>query len=248
MKSLGLMLVAGLFLMAGCGQQEQENEAGFQGTAKKVVKSFARNWELKRFEAMSAQTVFSREPEYFVKCMKDSPIRVRNFKVLSEEQDGDDYWVDVSFEITDIVSSFAACVVNAKYLPKGSNRFLMSPYFLGIERFTKMEQRWHVMNVDDDFVIDIGANGSEIKRSDNVMNFVLDASDVDFGGLSAGLEGNDRVAILVSGWMASAMMNLGLETDGAEDIMRKGAPLVSKAEAKLESLVDQIKEMRDNDL
>jgi hypothetical protein len=268
MKSMtrGAVLVGLLALIAsGCGYKLEAPKASESdvdkiskeirptksyGPAGKVVQSFFKNWEYKRYKQMCAQTVHSREEDVFIKHMRGTPIHCRNMEILSEKPSDDGYTVDVSIEVTDLKSGFAACIINAKY-PGGKDSelppFRLSPEFLGIQRFMTVQQTWSVVSLDGEYFIDVGAAGSKGKRHSNVMNYVLDAAELDNLAEGPGISDEERIAGTVATWLATASLNMDIPKDDTVEIMVGAKPLYKKAEANLDDLVRRSRALHKSD-
>jgi len=137
------------------------------GNAGKEVRTFFKNWEYKQFLKMHGQTVHSRNEDVFVTEMAQTPIRWRNLVILSEKQSGDDWEVNLSMEVTDITSAFAACMLNLKYPPDLNSdhpAFRFSPAALKIEQWMPVKQSWRVVNLDGKNYIDLCAGDSKGDR------------------------------------------------------------------------------------
>lgn len=215
------------------------------GPAGKTVQAFLKNWEYKRYKDMWAQTVHSRREEVFVEHMEGTPIRMRNPAVLSEELVGDDWDVVVFVEVTDVTCAFAACVLNLKYPPdpdSGQSSFRLTPNFLEIEKFRPIRQTWRVVNLNDKYLIDLGAGESKINRKDNVMNYVLDSSDIDKFPALPGSEA-EKEALAVSVWLAMVSLDLGLSQREIKSAMREAKPMVEMANENLRDLIYKFKEL-----
>jgi len=219
------------------------------GEAGTLVRSFFRNWEYTRFDEMHDQTVNSRRKDFFVKCLKQTPINCRNVEILSEKRVGDDWDVELALEVTDVTSALAALVVNT-IAPPGNNSdhiFRFSPHFLKIERFMKLKQTWRVVSLDGKNLIDIGArDDSGIERHSNIMNYVLDTGVIDHPP-PRGPEGwtSDQQLNVSAEWLTEAEANLNKTVADTDTIMKEAKPLVAVGFKNLLLFVKALKESRD---
>jgi len=220
------------------------------GPAGKMVRSFFKNWEFKRFKQMHAQTVNSRDKELFIKYMEGTPIQWRNLSILSEDASGDDWSVNLSVEVTDVTCAFAACMINLTYPLKsdsGEPTFEMSPAFLQIQRFMPVNQTWRIVNLDGEYFIDICSGESKGERHENVMNYVLDASGIiGIPTESLPLSKENKIALSASSWLAIIRMDMDIPMEEIEGIMRKSVPLFKQARSNLKELIKTIKSLSDD--
>lgn len=258
MKTIGKVLFFVLFvtlLFSGCGKQDgvkgemANNEikaVNPLGPAGKLVQSFFKNWEFKRYKQMHAQTVHSRDADIFVKRMEGTPIEWRNLKILSEEQSGSDWDVNVSVDVTNVTCMFAACMVNLQF-PKDKNSdmpdFHLSPSFLGIQKFMTMNQKWKIIGLDGEYFIDMGAMGSKVKREDNVMNYVLDAGSLADFPMELGPNREDQIILKASMWLAFVCLDLAIPKEDTEGILIKSKPLYETAKKNLKELAEKIRSL-----
>lgn len=264
-KTVALFCLVGFFALAtsGCARVEEvkkpdppKNEKANTavtatktlGPAGKLVQSFFKNWEFKRYEQMHAQTVNSRDKKIFINRMMETPIAWRNVAILSEEPSDDDWRVTVSLEVTDVPCAFAACMVNLKYTIDRESEapsFMMSPAFLDIQEFMAVNQTWRIVSLDGEHFIDVCAGSSKGKRHENIINYVLDAATLgDFPSRFVSSSKSDRVAISASSWLALVCMDLKIQAEDAGDIMIKSRPLFRKAEDNMKNIVEKIKSIR----
>jgi hypothetical protein len=212
-----------------------------------LVRSFFKNWEYSRYDAMHSQTVNSRRVAYFIESMDRTPIRWQNLEIVSEKKVGEDWEVQLSLEVTDLPSSFAGIVVNAM-VPPGNDSdaiYRFSPKNLGIERFMKVNQTWRVVTLGDKKVIDVGAGESRVARHSNILNYVLDAGQLD----SAPPRGEDgwsqnQQAAVTALWLSEAFMNLNKKNSEMEALLATSKPLVGRGVVKLKLLAAALREYR----
>jgi hypothetical protein len=212
-----------------------------------LVRSFFKNWEYSRYDGMHAQTVNSRRLAYFIESMDRTPIRWQNLEIISEKKVGEDWEVQLSLEVTDLPSSFAGIVVNAM-VPPGNDTdaiYRFSPKNLGIERFMKVNQTWHVVTLGDKKVIDVGAGDSRVIRHSNILNYVLDAGQIDSAPPrgEGGWSQNQQAAVSAL-WLSEAFLNLNKKNSEMESILVISKPLVGKGVTKLKVLAKALREYR----
>jgi hypothetical protein len=223
------MLSVIFFLTTGC-EQKKLSPGGL------LVNSFFKNWEFKRYAQMHSQTVNSREEDIFVNALAKTPIEWKKFSIIDEKQVGEDWEVTVSMEVTDVKSSFAACMVNLKYDPRtgpGPRKFLASPALLGIQQYMPIKQTWRVVNLDGKYFIDVCAAGSKKQRHENVMNYFLDTSDIIV------FPSKDKF-LSASFWLAEVMMDLNIPEAEANAIIKESRHLGDKAEQNIMKLLSKI--------
>jgi hypothetical protein len=265
-KSIVALLVFVAMVAMGCSKDEGQKDgqkAGSSasekansvikvvkdiGPAGKVVQSFFKNWEFRRFKQMQAQTVHSRDEDFFVEQMEKTPIQWRNLSILAERESGDDREVDISLEVTDIPCAFAACMVNLRSPQKdkaGKLAFWLTPESLEIQSFMPVKQTWLLVKLDEKYFIDVCAAGSKKKRHENVMNYVLDASDLEFLPFDA-LGGSDENKLMTaaSAWLAGVFLNMNIPVEESKDVIAKSKPLFDKAQVNMKDLVDSVKSIR----
>jgi hypothetical protein len=219
-----------IIFLAGCGLIGDKK----LGSGGSLVQSFFKNWESKNYSEMHAQTIFSREQGFFVERILNTPIERRNFKILSENQVGKDWEVEVSMEVTDIKSALASTLINLEHYPEPNSlrrNLLVTPAFLGIQEFMPVKQTWSILNVDGKYFIDICSAGSKKKRHENIMNYILDA-----GILPPLRDWKAATGI----WLAMVMMDLNLPIEDTDRILDASLALKERGEKELLRKVDRL--------
>ncbi len=219
------------------------------GPGGKLVQAFFKNWTFNLYDEMWAQTAHSRDKEVFVKSLKGTPIHWRNLQIISEEPDGDDWKVTLSVEVTDIRAAFAACLINAQLTPADQTpHFMMSPAMLGIEKFETIKQTWKVVNLNQKQIIDVGAGQAGVERKENILNYVLDAADME-GGIASRLidKDNPRETGIVTEWLTMAALNRGLSTDDCALILKEAVPLYRQGMLKVKELMKEMERFSGKD-
>ncbi|MFA5986525.1 MAG: hypothetical protein WC819_04245 [Parcubacteria group bacterium] len=237
-----LLVLTVSFLVTGCKEEPKKTEKKI-GQAGSAVQMFLRNMEFKRYEQMHAQTVNSREKLIFVQSITQTPIVVKNAAVLSDrcsDTDGD-CEVNVSMDVTDITSAFAAYIVNLRLSrdPDSTRSpFFFSPNILGIEKFIPIRQTWRVVKLDGAYFIDMGAGGEKTARHENIMNYVLDAgvTEEDINKKSV-----DEKIDSASMWLIFLSMDLNLSPEEMKTIIRNSAPLVDASIRNLSYMAEKMK-------
>lgn len=240
-----------LFVLVVCGCDKKEEPVKSFGPAGKLVQSFFKNWEFERYQEMHAQTVHSRREEFFVKFMQETPIEWKNMVILSEEPYGDDWKVTLSVDVTDVACALAACRLNAK-IPSapGSSLpdFAMTPRFLGIQKFMPIKQVWRVINLDGKYFIDICAAESKGERHENIMNYVLDASDMDSVlPIPEGASSEDKEALVVTAWLTKIVMDFNIPMENMPEylggVVSNSLVLANEAVKNIAELIEKRKPM-----
>jgi hypothetical protein len=224
---------------SGPGQPMEITAGKKLGEAGGLVRSFFKHWEFARFEDMHAQTAYSRKLPFFIESMKRSPIHWRRLEIISEKRNGE-YWdVELAVDVTDVTSALAGIVVNT-YAPPGNDSddiYRFNPQDLGIERFMRMKQIWKVADLGEKkLLIDLGAGDSKIDRHSNIMNYVLDAGQVEAPPRGEDGWDDDTRARVATRWLAETLINLNkTKTDDgyAENVLKEARPLIDKGLTKL---------------
>ena len=209
-----------------------------------LVRSFFKNWEYSRYDAMHAQTVNSRNEGFFALCLKQTPISWRNLNIISEKRVGDDWDVDLSVEVTDLTSAFAGIIVNTM-VPPGNNSdhiFRFSPKSLNIEHFMNVRQTWHVVTLEGKNMIDIMA---KTERHSNIMNYVLDTGVITNPpprGESGWTENQQRAVSTY--WLAEAIGDTNTPQENVEKIMLGAKPLIKVGIDKVTEFAENLHRIR----
>ncbi len=216
------------------------------GPAGQAVETFFRNLEFERYREMWGQTVHSRNEDVFVDCLKNTPIRCTNYRVVSEEKDGENWSVSVAADLTEVTSAFAACMINTQITDDDKvARFRFKPLMLGIEAMAPFKQQWRVIKLDNHYLIDLGAGESKVLRQSNFMNYVLDAARImDFGAAARG--STNRGVSQAAAWLAIVSNDLGLTQEQNDKVIEDSVPLVNRGLLKLKEFVDQSKALKQN--
>jgi hypothetical protein len=214
------------------------------GPAGQAVETFFRNLEFERYREMWAQTVHSRNEDVFVDCLKTTPIRCTNYRVVSEEREGENWSVTVAADLTEVTSAFAACMINTQIADDNEkvSRFKFKPAMLGIEEMAPFRQQWRVIKLDNRYLIDLGAGESKVERHSNFMNYVLDAARiVDFG--ATGKDSENSGVGRAAAWLTIVAGDLGLTQEQSGKVIENSVPLFKQGMIKLKEFLAKAKEL-----
>jgi len=216
------------------------------GVAGKLVQSFFKNWEFKRYSQMHRMTTHSRDKDAFTKHLAETPITWRNIIIKSEEQVGDDWKVNISMEVTDPACAFASCIINLEFPPDADSdgpKFRLTPSLLEIQDFMPIEQTWHVVNLDGEYFIDCCSGDSKHNRTDNIMNYVLDAANLGALELPSSSR-EERISTDAAVWLAMVATDLGISNEETINIMIKSKSLHKKAIKNLKETLQSFESLK----
>lgn len=103
-------------------------------SARSVVLDFVRLWHKRDYAGMYALTVNAGERDIFVDLLARSVATCRNFAIEGDSQHGNDWAIEVSFEVSDPTSVIAVHRVAAEHF-WASNGFALQPSQFHVETF-----------------------------------------------------------------------------------------------------------------
>jgi hypothetical protein len=198
-----------------------------------LVRSFFEDWRENRFNSMYSRTTDSGRlgESDFYRRMAETPVHCQRFKIVSEAKAGKDWDVELSVDVTDLLCLIAASTFNAQIPPgqlAGGPSFGVTPAVMGIEQFMTIKQKWRVVNENGKLVIDLGHSGATVKRASNIMNYVLDAGDMEPPRVVLPMVKFDRVMVLTV-WTMLMGADLNKSEAELDRLMAESRPLTTKA-------------------